>query len=158
MRFLKKDINKSLLVMIIFFLVLFTGFTVYYEYALRDIINNKIVNEEKLGEITARLTSAQVNNSARIKQIALIDRIVLEQKYNELVEQNENLKRERDTLQGEINLLKSEVEYQKAKLDGPVAQFRLIQDKNEQIKNLNDKINVLCLVMKNYNITGKDCG
>ena len=143
--------------MIIFFLVLFIGFTVYYEYALRDIINNKIINEEKLSETTARLTSAQVNNSARLKEIALIDRTVLEQKYNELVEQNENLKRERNTLQMEINPLKSEVEYQKAKLDGPAAQFILIQEKNEQIKNLNEKINVLCLMLKNYNISDKEC-
>lgn len=157
MKFLKKDINTSLLVLITFFLIMFIGFTIYYESALSDVVHRKNINDERLGEITAKLTLEKLNSSARLKQLALIDKALLEQKYNELVEQNENMKKERDILQNQITLLKSELEYQNSKFDGPTAQFRLIQEKNEEIKQLNEEIKGLCSMLKDYNITARDC-
>ena len=157
MKFLKKDINTSLLLIITFFLMMFIGFTIYYEYALSNVVHRKNLDDQKLSEITAKLTFEQLNTSAKLKKIALIDKELLEQKYNELVVQNDNLKTEIDALQNEITLLKSQVEYEKTKLEGPTAQFRLIQEKNEQIKKLNEKIGGLCLALKNYNISNRDC-
>lgn len=157
MKFLKKDINTSLLVLITFFLIMFIGFTIYYESALSYVVQRKNINEEKLGEITAKMTLEQLNNSDKLKKIALLDKTLLEQKYNELVVQSENMKKEEAALQDEITLLKSQIEYQKSKVDGPTAQFRLIQEKNEQIKKLNEKISALCLVLKSYNITNGQC-
>lgn len=157
MRVLKRDINTSLLVLITFFLIMFIGFTIYYESALSSVVHRQNINQEKLGQITARLAFQQLNSSARLKQSALTDKALLEQKYSELEEQNENLKNQRETLQSQITLLNSELEYLKTKFDGPTAQFRLIQEKNEQIKQLNEKINSLCLLLKNYNITNLEC-
>lgn len=163
MRFLKRDVNTSLLLFITFFLVMFISFTIYYEYKLRGIVAEKNINEEMLGEITARMTFEQLNSSARLKQLALVNKTIaekelLEQKYNELAEQNENIRKEKEALQNQTSLLKSEMEYQKIKLDGPTAQFRMIQDKNEEIKQLGERIKELCLMLKNNNLSNKECG
>ena len=157
MKFLAKDVNKSLLVLMIFLLVLFITFTVYYEYTLRNISAGQNEHDKKFSELTAQAIFEKLNKSTRLKEIALIDKASLEEKYNDLAAQNENLKKEKITLQEEITLLKSQLEYQKVKLDGPVAQFRLIQDKNQQISQLKEKIDALCLRLKDSNSSDKDC-
>ena len=54
MKYIKKDVNKTLLVLIMFFLILFLFFTVYYEAALRKILKVEGQNTKKLTEITAQ--------------------------------------------------------------------------------------------------------
>ena len=158
MKFLTKDVNKSLLVLITFFLVLFIAFTVYYQVSLRSVVKEKNQYDEKLGMITAQLIAQKLNRSNNLKDIALIDKAVLEDKYNELAAQKDELENEKELLNKEITLLKSEIEYQKVKNDGPAAQFRLIQEKNEQIRQLKSKIDALCLQLKQNNITATECG
>ena len=158
MKFLTKDVNKSLLVLITFFLVLFIAFTVYYQISLKSIVKEKNQYDEKLGMIAAQLIAQKLNKSNNLKEIALIDKAVLEDRYNEIVSQKAQLEDEKIALNKEIILLKSEIEYQKVKTDGPVAQFRLIQDKNEQISQLKSKIDALCLQIRHFNISVGECG
>ena len=158
MRFLKKDVNTSLIVLIIFFLVVFIGFTIYYETTLRDVLHIKSQSEQQLSQMTASLVLDKFNNSDNLRKLALMDKALLEQKYNDLEKQNYKLKDEKSALQQEIILLKSEIEYQKVKLDGPVEQFRLIQEKNEQINQLQEKINVICTQLKQNNSSVNGCG
>ena len=158
MRFLKKDVNTSLIVLIIFFLVVFIGFTIYYETTLRDVLHIKSQSEQQLSQMTASLVLDKFNNSDNLRKLALMDKALLEQKYNDLEKQNYKLKDEKSALQQEITLLKSEIEYQKVKLDGPVEQFRLIQEKNEQINQLQEKINVICTQLKQNNSSVNGCG
>ena len=158
MRFLKKDVNTSLIVLIIFFLVMFIGFTIYYESTLRDVLHIKSQSEQQLTQMTASLVLDKFNNSDNLRKLALVDKALLEQKYNDLEKQNNQLNDEKSALQREITLLNSEIEYQKVKLDGPVAQFRLIQEKNGQIMQLQDKINVICMQLKQNNISVNGCG
>ena len=158
MKFLTKDVNKSLLVLITFFLVLFIAFTVYYQVSLKSIVKEKNQYDEKLGMITAQLIAQKLNRSNNLKDIALIDKAVLEDKYNELAAQKDELENEKELLNKEIILLKSETEYQKVNNDGPLAQFRLIQEKNEQIRQLKEKIGALCLQLKQNNLTATECG
>ena len=155
MRFLTKDVNRGLLVVLTFFLIVFVIFTVYYGTKFRNIINEK--NNEKANMVTAELVLEKLNRSDQLKEIAIIDKAVLEEKYIDLVALNDNIKKEKAALQEEVILLKSEMEYQQAKLEGPVAQFRLIQDKNQEIKNLNEKIRLLCSKLKNYNDSAEGC-
>ena len=157
MKFLTKDVNKSLLVLITFFLVLFIAFTVYYQISLKSIVKDKNQYDEKLGMITAQLIAQKLNKSNNLKDIALIDKAVLEDRYNEIVGQKAKLEDEKVALNKEITLLKSEIEYKKAEAGGPAAQFRLIQDKNEQIKQLQSKINALCLQLRQRNISVGEC-
>ena len=157
MKFLTKDVNKSLLVLIAFFLVLFIVFTVYYQIELRNVVIKKNEYDEKIGMVTAQLIAQKLNKSNNLKEIALMDKVVLENKYSELAAQNEELNNEKEALVHEITLLKSEIEYQKASIDGPVAQFRLIQEKNQQISQLKKKIEELCLYFRQKNVSMNEC-
>ena len=158
MKFLNKDLNRRLLALIIGLLVLFIVFTVYYETTLNHILSTKKQNDENLGEITSRIVLEKLNQTYRLKQLALIDKYILEEKYNDLAVENENMKNKIKSLQEEITLLKSEIDYQKVKVEGPVGQFRLIQNKNQLIQQLNEKISILCSRIKHYNSSDKECG
>ena len=142
--------------MIVFFLVIFIGFTVYYEYAIRKILNAKSQTDELLGGLTGNSILQKLNQTDKLKEIALLDKAVLEDKYNQMSAQNENLKKERDNLEQQIIVLKSEIEYNKVKLEGPVVQFRLIQDKNGQISELKKIIDSICAKINNT-ISIKEC-
>ena len=157
MKLIQRDVNKSLLVLNMFFLLLFLAFTVYYQIALKNTLREKEGHSQKIGEITAQAVMQKLNKSDVAKELALIDKVVLENKYNELLAQKEKLEEDKEALKGEITILKSQIEYHQARLEGPVAQFRLIQEKNAEIQKLNEKIGLLCLKINNYNLTSKEC-
>ena len=161
MKFLNHDINRTLLGLIIFFLIFFIVSSIYYEISLKKILNNK--NGAGLNEnrITAQLIleslNERLNDSDRMKKIALIDKEWLEEKYENLLIQNEALSKEKISLKEEINLLKSQLEYQKVKLEGPSSQFMLIQGKNQQIRLLKEKTDALCLLLQSKNVSTDEC-
>lgn len=157
MKIIQKDVNKSLLVLNMFFLLLFLAFTVYYQIALKNTLKDKEEYNQKIGQATAHAVMQKLNKSDTAKELALIDKAVLENNYNELLAQKEKLQEEKKSLKGEITVLKSQIEYYQARMDGPVAQFRLIQEKNAQIQKLNEKIDLLCLKIDSYNIMSKEC-
>ena len=160
MKFLNHDINRTLLGLIIFFLIFFIISSLYYEISLKKILNNK--NDVRLNQITAQSIleslNERLNDSDRMKKIALIDKEWLEEKYENLLIQNEALSKEKISLKEEINLLKSQLEYQKIKLEGPSSQFMLIQGKNQQIRLLKEKTDALCLLLQSKNISTDECG
>ena len=156
MNFLKKDINRRLLVLIVFFLVIFIGFTVYYEHTIRKVLSAKGQTDDLLGGLIGNSMLEKLNQTDKLKEIALLDKAVLEDKFSQILSQNENLKKERDNLQQQILVLKSEIEYNDVKLDGPVAQFRLIQEKNQQILQLKKTIELICSKLNNT-IFVKEC-
>ena len=157
MRFLTKDVNRSLLVLIIFFLVLFIGFTVYSTSILRGTAEEKYVYDEKLGKITADIILEKLNKSNSLKDMALIDKTVLENKYSELFNQYNTLNEQKETLEKEINTLKSQIEYVNIRAEGPVEQFRLIQQKNKEINDLKEALQALCSKLEESNISAKEC-
>ncbi|MBI2655966.1 hypothetical protein HYX06_06105 [Candidatus Woesearchaeota archaeon] len=156
-KIIQRDVNKSLLVLNMFFLLLFLAFTVYYQIALKNTLKEKDGYSEKIGDITAQAVMQKMNKSDTAKELALIDKVVLENKYSELLAQKEKLEEDKEALKGEITILNSQIEYHQARLEGPVAQFRLIQEKNAEIQKLNEKIGLLCLKIGSYNITAKEC-
>ena len=157
MRFLKRDVNNSLLVLITFFLVLFIGFTIYYESVLRKVSGEKDENDRIIGQITANMVLEKLNNTEKASQLAMIDKAVLEDKYNQLVAHTEKLEQEKERLEQEIIVLNSKIEYNDARVEGPVGQFRTIQSKNEEINKLTKKIESLCAIFKQNNMTISEC-
>ncbi len=157
MRLIRRDVNRSLLVLNMFFLLLFLAFTVYYQIALKNTLKEKEWHNQKISEVTTQTVMQKLNKSDTAKELALIDKVVLESKYNELLTQKEKLEEDKEALRGEITVLKSQIEYHQARVEGPVAQFRLIQEKNALIQKLNEKIGLLCLKIDSYNITAKEC-
>ena len=157
MKFLSKDVNKSLLVLITFFLIFFIAFTVYYQVELKNVVSKKNEYDEKIGMITAQMIVQKLNKSSNQQEIAQMDKVVLEHKYNELASENQKMESEKEMLKQQIILLNSEIEYQKVKIDGPEAQFRLIQEKNSQIQQLKENIKNLCLQLRQGNISAVGC-
>ena len=157
MKFLKKDINRRLLVLIVFFLVIFIGFTVYYEYTIKKVLSAKSQTDGLLVGVTGNSLLQKLNQTGKLNEIAMLDKAVLEDKYNQMSAQNENLKKEKENLEQQIIVLKSEIEYNDVKLDGPVAQFRLIQDKNQQISELKKIIDSICSRLNSSSVFIKEC-
>ena len=157
MRFLTKDVNRSLLVLIIFFLVLFIGFTIYSTSVLRGTAEEKYIYDEKLGKITAQIILEKLNQSDNLRNLALVDKAVLEHKYNELLANYNSLNEQKEDLEGEINTLKSQIEYSNMRIEGPVEQFRLIQQKNKEISDLKEALQALCLKLEESSISAEEC-
>ena len=157
MRFLKRDVNNSLLVLITFFLILFIGFTIYYASVLRKVSGEKDENDRIISQITANMVLEKLNNSEKASQLAMIDKAVLEDKYNQLVAHSEKLEQEKERLELEIIVLNSKLEYNDARVEGPVGQFRMIQSKNEEISMLAKKIEALCNILRQNNMTINQC-
>ena len=157
MRVLRRDVNNSLLMLIAFFLVLFIGFTMYYASVLRKVSGEKDQNDRIISEITANMVLEKLNSSEKSGQLAMIDKAVLEDKYTKLEAHAKGLELEKERLEQEIIVMKSKKEYSDSRVDGPVGQFRVIQSKNEEIKKLTDKIQLLCAIFSKNNITASEC-
>lgn len=154
---IKKDINKSLLVLMIFLLVAILSSITFYELKLRQVMGNYNKDRELYNWITANSIVEQLNRTSILKNTALNDKKYLEMKYDELSIQNKKLLNEIENLKSELVIVKSTEEYQKGRDGGPVVQFRLIQAKNAEIEKLKKKINELCLMLKSYNLTAAGC-
>ena len=157
MRVLRRDVNNSLLILIAFFLILFIVSTIYYETILRKISGEKDENDKIISEITASMVLGKLNNSEKSSQLAMVDKAVLEDKYNKLVAYSESLEQEMERLGQEIIVLNSRIEYNDARMEGPVGQFRTIQAKNQEIEKLKAIIISLCDVFRKNNMTVNEC-
>ena len=152
MKFIQKDVNKRLLVFVIVLLVLLTSFTIYYTVTFTNLLKRYNKNQEIFGELTANAIIEQFNKTS-----VQTYKDYLERKYDDLNTMNKNLQNEIINLKYQILVLKSQVEYQKAKDAGPTEQFRLFQSKNSEIGKLNDKVKELCSELAANNITGREC-
>ncbi len=157
MKFLNHDINRTLLGLVISFLIFFIISSLYYEISLKRIASLNNENNESIDKITVNAIMERLNDSDRVRASALIDKVFLEEKYASLMIENEALDKEKIRLKEEATFLKSQLEYQKVKLEGPVAQFMLIQDKNGQMRFLKEKIDTLCFLLKSKNVSTDEC-
>ena len=152
MKFIQKDIDKRLLFMVITLLILLTAVTIYYAFAFEKLLKRYNKNQEVFGEITANAVVEQFNKTSfqNYKEY-------LESRYDELNTLNKNLRSELVDVKYELILLKSQIEYQKAREIGPTEQFRLFQSKNDEINKLNEKVKELCSDIEYHNMTNKQC-
>jgi len=150
LKFLKKDVNLKLIFSIIVLLLLFTGFSVYYQKNLQNIKKEYNEKKEELESITAKLVSeeAKANEISQIKEKAQKDREYLEKGFNELKNENE-------VLEKELSSAKSELERAKAELQDKTNKLNLLQERfnhveqslikaNGEISRLAARANELC--------------
>lgn len=152
MKFIQKDVNKRLLVFVIVLLVLLALFTIYYTFTFTDLLKRYNKNQEIFEEITANAIIEQFNKTS-----VQTYKDYLERKYDDMKTMNKNLQNEIINLKYQILILKSQIEFQKAKDSGPSEQFRLFQSKNDEISKLKDKVQELCDVLAANNITSREC-
>ena len=157
MKFIKKDIDKRLLILVIVLLVLFAASSVYYEVTYGHILKQYKKNQLLINELTANAVIDDLNKTSSLKENIIQYKDYLDKRYDEVNTLNEKLKEEIASLRNELALVKSQIDYQKAKEVGPTSQFRLFQGKVEEINTLKQEINELCLKLKSYNITEAKC-
>ena len=157
MKLIKRDIDKRLLFLVIVLLVLSTSVIIYYELTLRNLKSRYNKSQEIFGGLTADAILEEFNKTSSIKEMVEKYRENVERKYDELNTINKNLRNEIENLQAELRLVKSQIEYQKAKDISPTEQFRLYQNKNEEISKLKEKIKELCSKLQSANISDIDC-
>lgn len=83
MRYIRKDINKRLLYSIIVPILFFAFFTAYYDNALRNAFLESDHNKSKDYNLTIILQ--KLNETTKIKDTALRDKITLQKRYDELI-------------------------------------------------------------------------
>ena len=90
----KKDINKILLYLIAVHVVLFTGFSIYYEASLRELSLESNMSKSKINDMVDSMVAEQLNETLKMREAAQFDRQTFEQKYYSVLQDNENLIKE----------------------------------------------------------------
>lgn len=157
MKFIQKDIDKRLFTLVIILLILVSALTIYYEVALRRVLSKYNKDQEIYGEFTANIVLNELNKTSNLKENVQKYKEYLEKKYDDLDSLNQNLKNEIENLKAELNLVKSQIEYQKAKDIGPTSQFRLFQNKIDEINRLKKTIIELCSKLESNNVSDSAC-
>ena len=157
MTFMKKDVNLGLLVLIIASILLFSGFTVYYQTAFKDVSLEYQTKLEELGKVTQELTTRkqQLNKTYSLKVKAEQDRKTLDQIYKDVSGENENLKADNADLSAEVSSTKSELGEKTAQLETTQDILSQTQAELESTKAARDsyktKWNAVCNDYKTLN-------
>jgi len=154
---IRKDIDKRLLLFVVMLLVLLASLTIYYEVRLASMSKRYNKDQQIFGGLTADAVIEQFNKTSNLKENVLRYKEYLEKRFDELNTLNKNLKNEVEGLKAELTLVKSQIEYRKAKELGPTEQFRLFQSRNDEITKLKEKTRELCSTLKSYNISDDNC-
>ena len=157
MKFIQRDVNKRLLFLVILLLVLLAMSTIYYVFKLKSLSDRYSKDQEIFGEITSNAVINDLNTSSNLQKKVKVYKEYIENRYDELNTLNKNLKNEVESLKAELSLVKSQIEYQKAKDIGPTENFRLFQNKNDKINKLREQVKELCSEIEAHNISNKDC-
>ena len=158
MKFISKDVDRRLIILIILFLALFIAFTIYSHAALTSILKTKNVYDKSVAQFTAEIVLNQLNKTNKSLEVAMIDKTVLENKLNDALGENEQLQDRLREYSDQVLLLKSQLEYYNLKSQGgPSESFRAYYTKLEEVRNLKGQIKSLCNTIKSINLTAKEC-
>ena len=149
MAFMRRDVNLTLLVLIIISIVIFAGFSVYYQTRFKDVsleYKNKL---EQLGKVTTELTTQkqQLNETYSLRVKAEEDKKTLDSRYRDASQENEQFRKDNDDLRAEITATKSQLGEKTAQLDatkGLLAQVQAsLASANSEVSSLKSKVNGL---------------
>ena len=141
MAFMKRDVNLGLLVLIIASIILFSGFTVYYQTTFKDI---SLEYENKLGQLSTvtqdLATQKQALNetySLRIK--AEQDKETLDVRYKDVSDENERVINDNTNLRSEVSSTKSQLAKKSAELDATTSLLSQVQTERDNYKSQRDR-------------------
>src|SRR3989338_6627815 len=111
MAFMKKDVNVVLLFLIVASILVFSGFTVYYQTTFKDVsleYKNKL---EQLQKVTSDLSTQkqQLNETYALRVKAEQDKRALDQSYKDLSDERNQLESDKASLQTELIGTKNEL-------------------------------------------------
>lgn len=119
MAFMKKDVNLGLLILIIASILLFAGFSVYYQTTFKDISLDYKTKLDNLSKVTQELgiQKQKLNETYSLRVKAEQDIKTLDKNYREINEENENLNSDNTNLRSEVASTKSELAEKSVRLE-----------------------------------------
>ena len=130
MGIMKKDVNFVFFILIIATVVSFAGFTAYYQVSFRNINEEYNTKLAELNKVTQDLlekksllmqTSVELNTTKEGRE-------QLGQQYNEIKSERDTLQTERDTLKENLYQTRSELEQKKTELEQKTAQVTSLSE------------------------------
>lgn len=118
MAFMRKDVNMGLLLLIIATLLLFSGFTVYYQTNFRDVVGEYNEKLSQLQQVKDELLSekTRLNQTYELRIKAERDIEALDSQYKDLSDERDRLESDKNSLQSELSSTKGELASNKAEL------------------------------------------
>lgn len=163
MAFLKKDMNRELLSVIIITIVAFAIFTVVYQTNLDNIYSEYENKSKEFEKITARLISeeAKLQKISQLQENAQKDKGAIEASFNNFRDENEKLQKDLASIRVELQTAKGE-------LQGKTNEFNLLQNRfynveqsligaNSQISRLSVRVKELCNKLLDAGGSDEDC-
>ncbi len=155
MAFMRRDVNVGLLLIIVAALIMFSGFTVYYQTTFKNVSQTYQKELSELEKVTNDLESKRnlLNETSTQLQIR-------QQKEDELSKKFVDTKSERDTLESDKKKLEVQLASAQAQLKSANAQLSDAQSKLAQqtqlVAQLNQQVNSLKARIDNLE-EEKDC-
>lgn len=150
MGFIKKDVNFGLMLLIIASLLLFTGFSVYYQTNFKEVVSEYNTKLEELQKVTRELTKekSKLNQTYELRVKAEKDISALDAQYRELSDERDQLDSDKRKLQTELSSTKTELSEAKVQLSqtkDTLAQTQAeLSITNSRLRSCDDKLDDLC--------------
>ena len=170
MAFMKKDVNLGLLLLIVATLLLFTGFTVYYQTNFRNVVDEYHTKLDELNKVTTELGTEKVklNETYQLRVKAEKDIKSLDTQYRLLSDERDQLENDRNKLQSELSSTKTSLAETKTKLsqtENTLTQTRTqlsqtqteLSSKKSRISDLKDDIDALCATISSLGGSDSRC-
>jgi len=140
MAFMKRDVNLGFLVLIIASIILFSGFSVYYQTTFKDVsleYKNKL---EQLQKVTSDLSTQkqQLNETYSLRVKAEQDKKALDQSYKDLSDERNQLENDKSSLESELLTTKSDLAEKSAQLQSTQNQLASTQAELGSVKAQRD--------------------
>ena len=118
MAFMKRDVNIGLLILIIAAVIVFTSFSVYYQYTFKNVYLEYQNKLDQLGQITTELSKQkqELNQTYSLRVKVEEDKKTLDVKYTEVRDENQQLSSDNTNLRSEVASTKSELGEKTAQL------------------------------------------
>ncbi len=129
MSFMKKDVNLGLLILVVASIILFTGFSVYYQTTFKDISMDYKNKLDNLSKVTQDLATQKqkLNETYSLRVKAEQDIKTLDKNYREINDENEKLNSDNLNLRTEVSSTKSELGEKSAKLEATQSLLTQVQ-------------------------------
>ncbi len=163
MAFMKRDVNLGLLVLIVASILLFSGFSVYYQTTFKDVSLEYQEKLEQLSQVTTELSDKrqELNETYSLRVKAEQDKQTLDARYNEVRNENDNLKTDNTNLRSEVSSVKSELGEKTAQLDATKSLLAQVQVElssyKSRVSSLKDDVNRICVKLLAAGGSDDDC-
>jgi len=119
MAFMRRDVNIGLLILIIATIVLFSGFSVYYQSTFKRVSLDYQNKLEQLSDVTQELSTQKLKLNETYSQRIKVeeDKRTLDARYKDVSDENEQLNDDNSNLRSEISSTKSQLAEKSAQLD-----------------------------------------